>query len=226
MIPCLGRKTFFFLIRQVERPPRAWVACSDVMNHCAKMWRQNAWLQRQSTSVGAVKNGNGCWDGLRARVTRWACEKIAQNIAQRNVCQNYETNYFYRRSPKILIHMYFKKILPIVRDTPIGENSPNLVTLLGAWQKIETFPKRLSSEMSSLMLAARTRVGVRKCSLQARNNCVCWISQITLIIVLWNLLFISSINLFKDKYVHNWLTQFYAQVVIGSVIVIVIVNYL
>jgi hypothetical protein len=65
------------------------------------------------------------------RVTRWVWEKIAQNVAQAIICQNkYLHNSAVEKSgPKIWATSVIKKI-PKVNNHPIGENSPNLFTLV------------------------------------------------------------------------------------------------
>jgi hypothetical protein len=65
-----------------------------------------------------------------ARVTRWVCEKNAQTIGQPIFCQNFTVLLFYC-GKKYQVHMYENlKNLPKENNCPIGENSPNLVTLV------------------------------------------------------------------------------------------------
>jgi hypothetical protein len=64
------------------------------------------------------------------RVTGFVFEKIAQNVAQ-SIFRKKIVRNFYRekRSPKIRATSVIIKKLPKVNNHPIGENSPNLVTL-------------------------------------------------------------------------------------------------
>jgi hypothetical protein len=61
---------------------------------------------------------------------RWVCEKIAQNVAQ-PIFLSKSVHNFYRgtKYSKNLGHVYNLKKLPKVNNNPMGENSPNLVTL-------------------------------------------------------------------------------------------------
>jgi hypothetical protein len=61
--------------------------------------------------------------------SRWVCEKVAQNIAQPILCQNYFRILIVEKSgPKMWA---ISVILPEVISHRLGENSPNLVTLIG-----------------------------------------------------------------------------------------------
>jgi hypothetical protein len=63
-------------------------------------------------------------------VTKWVCKRIAQNIAQDILGHNF---YWGKKLPKYQIWAnaaIFKKNLPKVDNRLMGENSPNLVTLL------------------------------------------------------------------------------------------------
>jgi hypothetical protein len=70
---------------------------------------------------------------LVGRVTRWVREKISQNVAQPILCQNSCIALTVEKiAPKYGLLTYvccFHK-LPKVINHPMGENSPNLVTLL------------------------------------------------------------------------------------------------
>jgi hypothetical protein len=64
------------------------------------------------------------------RVTRLDCEKVAQNIAQTIFCQNlYITGAVEKRSPDTRVTSVIFKPLPKENNHPLGEFSPNLVTL-------------------------------------------------------------------------------------------------
>jgi hypothetical protein len=63
-------------------------------------------------------------------VTRFVYEKVAQSLAQTFICQNkYITGTVEKDGPKICATSLIFKPLPKVKNRPIGENSPNLVTL-------------------------------------------------------------------------------------------------
>jgi hypothetical protein len=66
------------------------------------------------------------------RVTGWACENVAQNVAQHKFIHNWFSG---KSSPKICATSVILKTLPIVNNPPIGENSPNQVTLTGGSSK-------------------------------------------------------------------------------------------
>jgi hypothetical protein len=67
---------------------------------------------------------------LLNRVTRWVCEKIAQNGALPIFCQNQCINLRVDKSgPKFGLPLSFSKYMPKVSNRSTGENSPNLVTL-------------------------------------------------------------------------------------------------
>jgi hypothetical protein len=58
------------------------------------------------------------------------CEKDAQNVAQAIFCKNlYITGPTEKSSPEICANYVIYKPLPKVNNSPLGENSPNLVTL-------------------------------------------------------------------------------------------------
>jgi hypothetical protein len=59
------------------------------------------------------------------RVTRWVCEKIAQAVAKPIFCQNL---YITKVVQNFGLLLWFIKTTK-VNNHPIGENSPNLVTL-------------------------------------------------------------------------------------------------
>jgi hypothetical protein len=64
-----------------------------------------------------------------ARVTRWVSEKLAQNTVQPIFCQTHKLTFSVEKSsPKIWALSVFFNNAP-VNYHPIGENSPNLVTL-------------------------------------------------------------------------------------------------
>jgi hypothetical protein len=66
-----------------------------------------------------------------SRVTRWVCEKVAQNVAQPIICQNFICNWYRgKRSPKICVTSVFFKTLPKIINYPISEKSPNLGPML------------------------------------------------------------------------------------------------
>jgi hypothetical protein len=68
-----------------------------------------------------------------ACVTRWVCEKVAQNVAKPICCPNkYKTGTLGKSSPKICVRSVVFEKLPNVYNHPIVENSPNLVALLTA----------------------------------------------------------------------------------------------
>jgi hypothetical protein len=64
------------------------------------------------------------------RATRLVCDKIAKNVAQPIFCQNQYITFMCKYSLKFRATSVFKKNLPKVNNHPMGENSPNLVTLV------------------------------------------------------------------------------------------------
>jgi hypothetical protein len=62
------------------------------------------------------------------RVTRCACEKIAQNVAQPVFAQIDTKPLSWKKLPKYITSVIFKQ-LPKVNIHPMGKSSPNLVTL-------------------------------------------------------------------------------------------------
>jgi hypothetical protein len=68
-----------------------------------------------------------------ASVTRCVFEKIAQNVAQNVFCQNQcITSTEGKGAPKIGASSVIFKKMPKVNNHPMGEYSPNLVTLIGS----------------------------------------------------------------------------------------------
>jgi hypothetical protein len=67
---------------------------------------------------------NAMYICMYIRVARWVCEKVAQNFAQliNIICQIYTLLVLWK---KVVL-----KFAPKVNIRPMGENSPNLVTLM------------------------------------------------------------------------------------------------
>jgi hypothetical protein len=64
-------------------------------------------------------------------VTRGVCEKVAQNVAQPIFCQNeYITGTVEKSSPTICATSVVFNKLAKENNRPVGENLPNLVTLM------------------------------------------------------------------------------------------------
>jgi hypothetical protein len=74
------------------------------------------------------KDFSGISETVESGVTRWVCEKIAQNLARPIFCQNYYTVIAGVRSSSKL-WATFAIFLKTTKENnrPIGENSPNLV---------------------------------------------------------------------------------------------------
>jgi hypothetical protein len=60
------------------------------------------------------------------KVTRWVCETIAQNVAQSIACQKKYTTF---PVEKVAQKITATSVPITPKTTPIGKNSPNLVTL-------------------------------------------------------------------------------------------------
>jgi hypothetical protein len=60
----------------------------------------------------------------RSRVTRWVCEKVDQNVAQPIYCQNLKSIGTVAKATIVICNKRAKE-----NNRPVGENSPNLVTL-------------------------------------------------------------------------------------------------
>jgi hypothetical protein len=79
-------------------------------------------------------------------VTRWVCEKIAQKVAQNKFCQSQHIIYnFGKSSTKIWTTFVIFEKLSKVNNRPLGENSPNLVTLLSNQIPELSIHKRVTS---------------------------------------------------------------------------------
>jgi hypothetical protein len=66
----------------------------------------------------------------RSRVTRCVFEKVAQNVALSIFCENYYTSATVEKIAQLFwLLLQFSQKLPNENSHPIGENSPNLVTL-------------------------------------------------------------------------------------------------
>jgi hypothetical protein len=64
------------------------------------------------------------------RVTRCVREKVAQNVAQSICCENECTIFIVKKVAQLFVlFLQFSQKLPKLNSRPIGENSPNLVTL-------------------------------------------------------------------------------------------------
>jgi hypothetical protein len=68
-----------------------------------------------------------CMPWKKTRVTRWDCGKIGQTVSQPVFCQNYCITLTVGKSCPVTLVIVKK--LPNVNNNPLGENSPNLVTL-------------------------------------------------------------------------------------------------
>jgi hypothetical protein len=107
---------------------------------------------------------------LSASATRCVDEKITQNAALIFFCQNWRMNITVLKSSQQSGTTFAIKKLPKTSDRPIGENSPNLVTLLSAsasdWSQLfETYliktlaPGRLELKSVYLTLSETTFKG-------------------------------------------------------------------
>jgi hypothetical protein len=89
-------------------------------------------------------------------------KKIAQSVAQTFFIDKKSNIMCSGKSTQIGLFLYFFSKLPKVNDRPMGENSPNLVTLLGMlnnlgrWPSHQPYQKKIVFLLSSCQFNART----------------------------------------------------------------------